>query len=66
MHEIGVDVHSVEVCAPPHRTESRTQGLWACEIAGVEFEPYDFEIAFVHTLIAEATHFYGHRLGQLA
>jgi hypothetical protein len=63
MHEIGVDVHSVEVCAPAHRTESRTQWLWARKIAGVEFEPNDFEIAFVDTLIAEATHFYGHSLG---
>jgi hypothetical protein len=63
MHEIGVDVHSVEVCAPPHRTKSRTQRLWARKIIGVEFEPDDLEIAFVDTLIAEATHFYRHSLG---
>jgi hypothetical protein len=63
MHEIGGDVHSVEVCAPPHRAESRTQWLWARKITGVEFEPDDLEIAFVDTLIAKATHFYRHSLG---
>src|SRR5215470_17655659 len=66
MHEIGVNVHSVEICAAPHRTESRTQRLWARKITRIQFKADDFEVAFIDTLIAEATHFYGHSLGQLA
>ena len=66
MHEIGIDVHSVEICAAPHRTESRTQRLWTRKISGVQFEADDFEIALVDTLIAEATHFDRYSLGQFA
>jgi hypothetical protein len=61
MHEVGIDVHGIEIRATPDRTESRTQRLWACKIARVQFEADDFEIAFVDTLIAKATDFDGHR-----
>jgi hypothetical protein len=64
MHEIGTDVHGVEIRASPHRAEGRTQRLWARKISRVEFEADDLEIAFVDMLIAEATYFYGHSLGQ--
>ncbi len=66
MHEVGVDVHGVEIRATPHRAESRTQRLRAGEITRVQFEADDLEIAFLEPLIAEATHFNGNRLGQLS
>jgi hypothetical protein len=65
MHEIGVDVHGIEIRATPHRAESRTQRLWACEITGVQFEPDDLEIAFLETLVAKATYFDKDRFCQL-
>ena len=65
MHQIGIDVHGVEIRATPHRAESRTQRLWAGELSRVQFEPDDFEIIFFETLIAKASHFYRDRFGQL-
>ena len=66
MHQIGIDVHGVEIRAPPHRAESRTQRLWACKITRIQFEADDLEITFLDTLIAKATHFDGHRFCQLS
>ena len=66
MHEIGIDVHGVEIRATPHRTESRTQRLWTGEITRVQFEADDLKIAFPETLIAKATHFDGHRFCQFS
>jgi hypothetical protein len=66
MHEVGVDVHGVEIRATPHRAESRTQRLWAGEITRVQFEADDLEITFLETLVAKATHFDGDRFCQLA
>src|SRR5712672_1395223 len=65
MHEVGVDVHGVEIRAPPHRAESRTQRLWAGEITRVQFEADDPEITFLEMLGAKATHFDRHGFCQL-
>src|SRR5439155_21738673 len=65
MHEIGIDIRSVEIGASPHCAESGAQWLWTSKIARVEFESDDFEIAFLKMLVAKATHFYLHGLGQL-
>src|SRR5512133_3789358 len=65
MHEVGVDVHGVEIRATPHRAESRTQRLWTCEITRVQFEADDLEIIFLETLVAKATHFDGDGFCQL-
>ena len=59
MHEVGVDVHGVEIRATPHRAESRTQRLWAGEITRVQFEADDLKITFLEMLVAKATHFDG-------
>ena len=66
MHEVGIDVHGVEIRATAHRAESRTQRLWAGEIGRVQFEANHLEIIFLETLIAKATHFDGHRFCQLS
>src|SRR5438874_4600733 len=65
MHEIGIDIRSVEVRAPPHCAESRAQWFWTSKIARVEFESDDLEIAFLKTLVAKATHFHRQHLRQL-
>ena len=65
MHEVGVDVHGVEIGATPHRAERRSQRLWAREISGVQFEPDYLQITFLETLIAKTTHFDRHRFCQL-
>ena len=65
MHEIGIDVHSVEIRATPDRAESRTQRLWTGETSRVEFEPDNREISFLDMLVAKATHFDWHHLCQL-
>src|SRR4029077_5746936 len=66
MHEVGVDVHGVEIRATPYRAESRTQRFWAGEITCIQFEADDLEIAFLETLVAKATHFDGDRFRQLS
>jgi len=66
MDEVGVDVHGIEIGAPSHRGESRTQRLWARKITRFHFEADDLEITLLDTLIAKATHFHRHRLCQLA
>ena len=66
MHEVGVDVHGIEIRATPHRAERRTQRLWACEITGVQFEADDLKITFLEMLVAKATHFDGDRFCQLS
>ena len=66
MHQAGIDVSGVEIDASPHGAENGAQWLWAGEIARVEFEANDLEIAFFKMLIAKATHFHWHRLCQLA
>src|SRR6476660_1445408 len=66
MHEVGVDVHGIEIRATPHRAERRTQRLWAGEITRIQFEPDDLEIAFLEMLVAKATYFDGDRFCQLA
>src|SRR4030095_15791640 len=66
MHEVGVDVHGVEIRATPHRAENRTQRLWAGEITRVQLEPDDLEISFLKTLLAKAPHFDGDRFSQLS
>ena|SRR5215510_8809976 len=64
MHEVGVDVHRIEIRATAHRAESRTQRLWAGEISPVQFEADDLEITFLETLVAKATYLDGHRFRQ--
>jgi len=66
MHEIGVDVHGVEIRATPYRAESRTQRLWAGEITRVQFETDDLKITFLEMLVAKATHFDGDRFCQFS
>src|SRR4029077_16438976 len=66
MHQVGVDVHGVEIRATPHRAESRTQRLWAGKITCVQFEADDLEITFLDALIPKATDFHWHRLCQFA
>jgi hypothetical protein len=66
MHEVGVDVHCVEIRATPHRAESGTQRFWAAEIARVQFEADDLKITFLEMLVAKATHFDGDRFCQLS
>src|SRR5215470_15590731 len=65
MHEVGVDVHGVEIGATPHRTESRTQRPWTGEISRVEFEPCDLEITVLKPLVAKAPDLDRHRFCQL-
>ena len=66
MHQVGIDVSGVEIDASPHCTESGAQWFWAGEIARVEFEANDLELAFFKMLVAKAAHFHWHRLCQLA
>jgi len=65
MHEVRVNVHSVEIGATPHRAEGRTQRLWTGEIARVQLEADDLKITFLDMLIAKATYFNGDRFCQL-
>jgi len=66
MHQVGIDVGGVEIGATPHCAEGGTQWSWTGEIARVEFEANDLKVAFLETLVAKATHFYGHHLCELA
>ena len=66
MHQIGVDVRSVEIGASPHCAENGAQRLWASEIAGINLVADDLEIAFFNALIAKATNFHRHQLRQFA
>src|SRR5207247_4350982 len=66
MDDIGIDVRSVEINTPPHGAENRAQWLWTGKIARVKFEADDFEVAFLKTLVAKATHFHRHHLSELA
>src|SRR5436189_1364178 len=66
MDDIGIDVRSVEINTPPHGAENRAQWLWTGKIARVQFEADDFEVAFLKTLVAKATHFHRHHLSELA
>ena len=66
MHQIGIDVRCGEIDAAPHRAKSRFQRLRASETARVELDTGDLEISFFEMLIAKATDFDGHCLGQLA
>src|SRR5438105_5608195 len=66
MDQVRIDVSGVEIDASPHCTESGAQWFWAGEIARVEFEANDLELAFFKMLVAKASHFHWHRLCQLA
>src|SRR5438874_1494769 len=66
MHQVGIDVGGVEIEASPHRPESGPQWFRAGELARVEFEANDLEVAFFKMLVAKAAHFHWHRLCQLA
>src|SRR5215813_12272736 len=66
MYQVGTDVCGVEIDASSHGTESGAQWFRASEIARVEFEADDLEIAFFKMLIAKAAHFHRHRLCQFA
>jgi len=66
MDDIGIDVRSVEINTPPHGAENKAQWLWTGKIARVQFEADDFEVAFLKTLVAKATHFHRHHLSELA
>src|SRR5689334_5073137 len=57
MHEVGVDVHGVEIRTASNRAKSRPQRFWTGEICRVQFEADDLEIALLGTLIAKAAHF---------
>ena len=66
VHQVGVDVSGVEIDASSHCPEGGAQWLRAGEIARVEFEADDLEVAFFKMLVAKATHFHRHRLCQFA
>src|SRR5438270_5223696 len=66
MHNVGVDIGSVEINASPHRAESGAQWLWTGEVARIHFKADDLEIAFFKTLVAKATHFHRHHFRQFA
>jgi hypothetical protein len=66
MHEIGIDVGCVEIGASPHCAKHGAQRFRTSEIARINFVAGDLEIAFFKTLIAKATNFHRHRLGQFA
>jgi hypothetical protein len=66
MHEIGIDVGSIEVGASPHRAENGAQRFWASKIGGINLVASDLEIAFFNALIAKATDFHRHHLRQFA
>jgi hypothetical protein len=66
MHEIGIDVGSIEVGTSPHCAENRAQRFRASEIARVNLVAGDLEIAFFKALIAKATNFHRHRLCEFA
>src|SRR2546423_15568146 len=65
-HQVGIDVVGVEFEASPHRPESGPQWFRAGELARVEFEANDLEVAFFKMLVAKATYFDRHGLCQLA
>jgi hypothetical protein len=64
VHEISIDVGSVEVGTSPHRAKNGAQRLWATEFAGIYFVAGDLEIAFFNVLIAKATNFHWHQFRQ--
>src|SRR5439155_20811454 len=64
MDEVGVDVYRIEIDTPPHCAESGTQRFWTREITRVQFKADYFEVAFIKTLVAKASHFHRHHLGQ--
>src|SRR6267142_3374828 len=66
MDEVGVDVSSVEIDAPPHGAESGAQRFWTGEITRVQVKADYFEVAFIKTLVAKASHFHRHHLAQFA
>ena len=66
MDEVGVDVCRIEIDTPPHGAESGAQRFWTGEITRVEFKADYFEVAFIKTLVAKASHFHRHHLGQFA
>ena len=64
MDEVGVDVYRIEIDTPPHGAESGTQRFWTREITRVQFKADYFEVTFIKTLVAKASHFHRHHLGQ--
>jgi hypothetical protein len=64
VRQIGIDVGSIEVGAPPHRAENGAQWLWATEIVGINLVASDLEIAFFNALVAKAANFHRHHLRQ--
>src|SRR4030095_16441443 len=66
MHQIGVDVRSVEIGTPPHCAKNGAQRFWAREFTRIYFVAGDLEIAFFDALIAKATNFHRHQLRQFA
>src|SRR2546423_1803389 len=65
MHQVGINVCGVEIEASPYRPESGPEWFRATELARVEFEANDLEVAFFKMLVAKATHFDRHGLCQL-
>ena len=57
MHDIGVDIHGIEVRATPYSAESRSQWFWAREAICVQFEANHLQIAVLETLLTKAPHF---------
>src|SRR6476660_6171217 len=66
MHNVGIDIVSVEINASPHCAESGAQWLWTAEVARIHFKADNLEIAFFKALVAKATHFHRHHFRQLA
>ena len=66
MHNIGVDVRSIEIDAAPKRAENGLQRLRTSEAARVELEAGDFEAALFEILVAEAANIDIDRFRQLA
>src|SRR5581483_712908 len=66
MHQIGIDVRCIKIRAAPHCAENGTQRFRAGEIARVNFEASDLEIAFLEALIAKTTNFHRYYLRQFA
>src|SRR6476619_845088 len=66
MHEVGVDVHRVEIGAATHRAEHGAQWFGTGESVRVQLKPADGQISFLPFLVAETAHFNGHRFRPLA
>src|SRR5260370_3273302 len=66
MDEIGIDVCRIEISTSPHGAENRAQRPWTSEIARVELEADDLEVAFFKAFVAKTSHFHPHHFRHVA